>query len=71
MPTLENFSRVAEHVQEIWPRQDECIDYLARLLEDNRDGERAGFPQAVAEEILLLIDILKVLRSGDGHAAGT
>lgn len=70
MPTLENFPRVAEHVQEIWPRQGESIDYLGRLLEDNRDGERAGFPQAVAEEILLLIGILKDT-SDDGQTAGT
>jgi hypothetical protein len=70
MPTLENFSRVAEHVQEIWSRPNECIDYLGRLLEDNRDGERAGFPQAVAEEILLLIEMLKDM-SGSSQKAGT
>jgi hypothetical protein len=29
------------------------------MLHDNRDGQRVGFPQEVAEEILLLIDILK------------
>lgn len=58
-PTLERFSRVAEHVQKIWVQPPECIDYLERLLADNRDGERAGFPQAVAEEMLLLIEILK------------
>ncbi len=59
MPTLEEFTRVAEHVQKIWGRPEECIDYLRRLLEDNRGGERAGFPQSVAEEMLLLVDILK------------
>jgi len=58
MPTLEKFSRVSEHVQSLWLRPAECIDYLSHLIEDNREGARAGFPQAVAEEILLLIDIL-------------
>lgn len=58
-PTLEKFSRVAEHVQEIWRQPDQCIGYLRHLLEDNREGVRAGFPQTVAEEILLLIEILK------------
>jgi hypothetical protein len=58
-PTLENFSRVSEHVQKIWRQPEECITYLRHLLEDNRDGVRAGFPQSVAEEILLLVEILK------------
>ncbi|MBK9020523.1 MAG: hypothetical protein IPL72_11155 [Sulfuritalea sp.] len=57
--TLENFSRVAEHIQSIWNKPEECIPYLRHLLEDNRDGARAGFPQSVAEEMLLLVEILK------------
>lgn len=57
--TLENFSRVAEHIQSIWSKPEECIPYLRHLLEDNRDGARAGFPQSVAEEMLLLVEILK------------
>ncbi|MDP2824633.1 MAG: hypothetical protein Q8O52_18380 [Sulfuritalea sp.] len=69
-PTLEKFSRVAEHVQKIWLRPEECIDYLQRLLEDNREGARAGFPQSVAEEILLLVEILKQI-SGSDQTAGT
>ncbi|MFH1871258.1 MAG: hypothetical protein ABIK82_18200 [Pseudomonadota bacterium] len=70
-PTLEKFSRVAEHVQTIWARPQECIDYLRRLLEDNRDGARAGFPQSVAEEIILLIEILKEETSDPAQAAAT
>lgn len=62
-PTLENFSRVSEHVQKIWSQPEECIRYLRHLLEDNREGARAGFPQSVAEEILFLVEILK-----DGQA---
>jgi hypothetical protein len=58
-PMLENFSRVSEHVQKIWAQPEECITYLQHLLEDNREGERAGFPQSVAEEILFLVEILK------------
>jgi hypothetical protein len=57
--TLENFSRVSTHVQELWQKSDECIAYLTHLLEDNRDGMRAGFPQSVAEEMLLLIAVQK------------
>ena len=70
VPTLEKFSRVAEHIQKIWVQPAECIDYLRRLLEDNRDGERAGFPQSVAEEMLLLIEILKQTSGVDQSAAG-
>ena len=59
-PSLEGFSRVSQHVQSIWNQPEECITYLRHLIEDNRDGARAGFPQSVAEEILLLVEILKV-----------
>lgn len=62
-PMLEKFSRVSEHVQKIWSQPEECISYLRHLLEDNREGARAGFPQSVAEEILFLVEILK-----DGQA---
>ena len=58
-PTLEDFPRVAQHVQESWRQPEECLGYLQNLLEDNREGSRAGFPLAVAEEILWLIEILK------------
>ena len=58
-PTLESFPRVAQQVQQIWARPEECIAYLRHLLKDNRDGERMGFPQPVAEEFLLLIEVLK------------
>lgn len=57
--TLENFSRVSTHVQELWHEPQECIAYLMHLLEDNREGMRVGFPQPVAEEMLLLVAILR------------
>ena len=43
--------------------------YLRHLIEDNRDGARAGFPQSVAEEILLLVEILKETSGADQGAA--
>jgi hypothetical protein len=58
-PSFEGFSRVSEHVQSIWDQPEECITYLRHLIEDNRDGARAGFPQSVAEEILMLVEVLK------------
>lgn len=67
-PSLENFSRVSEHVQQIWSRPEECRTYLRHLLEDNREGSRAGFPRPVAEEILLLIEILKPASTGQAAA---
>lgn len=70
LPTLEDFPRVAEQVQQLWPQPEQCIAYLRHLLEDNRDGARAGFPQSVAEEFLLLIEVLK-LNSGARQPAGT
>lgn len=67
-PTLESFPRVADQVGALWSQPKECISYLQHLLEDNREGSRIGFPQSVAEELLLLIEILKDV-SGAGQAA--
>lgn len=69
VPTLENYSRLSEHVQQTWTQPEACIAYLRNLLEDNREGARAGFPRPVAEEILLLADILKET-SGVSQTAG-
>lgn len=54
--TLENYPRILAQVQAMWGQPD-CNEYLTSLLEDNRGGTRAGFPAAVAEEILLLISL--------------
>lgn len=55
--SIEDYPRLAETLQALWPGQ-ECATFLSRLLEDNRGGTRAGFPQSVAEEILLLRQML-------------
>jgi hypothetical protein len=59
LPTLEEYPRVTTRLQELWQTPEECIDYLVDLLNDNRGGTRTGFPQPVAEEILLLVKVLK------------
>lgn len=60
LPTLEDYPRVTKQLQELWPQPAACIDYLLELLSDNRGGTRAGFPQPVAEEILLLVQVMKL-----------
>lgn len=55
--SIEDYPHLAEALQALWPWQ-ECAAFLSRLLEDNRGGTRAGFPQSVAEEILLLRQML-------------
>lgn len=55
--SLEDFPRLAAKLQELWPTA-ECAEFLVSLLEDNRGGTRNGFPQSVAEEILLLQRVL-------------
>ncbi len=57
--TLEDFPRVIQEVVTLWPEPQACLSYLYHLLEDNREGVRLGFPQSAAEDILLLIGILK------------
>jgi hypothetical protein len=58
-PRLEKFDRVYTKTESLWTRPAQCIEFLSGILADNRDGTRVGFPQEVAEEILLLIDIQK------------
>ncbi|MDP2811392.1 MAG: hypothetical protein Q8O34_14705 [Rhodocyclaceae bacterium] len=61
--SIEDYVHITERIQELWHKP-ACTEYLERLLEDNRGGTRAGFPQPVAEEILLLIDILGETETG-------
>lgn len=67
-PTLESFPRIAEQIVRLWSQPEQCQAYLRQLLEDNRNGSRIGFPQSVAEEFLLLGEIIKIdagRRQGD------
>lgn len=62
--SIENYPHIAVRLTELWGKPS-CLDYLANLLGDNRDGARTGFPQAVAEELLLLSAMIKA----DGSVA--
>ena len=54
---LELFPHVVRQVAEFW-RKPECRVYLERLLHDNREGRRSGFPLSTYADILLLLQIL-------------
>jgi len=56
--TLEDYPHIAARLTELWGRP-ACLGYLRNLLADNRGGARAGFPQTVAEELLLLTTLLQ------------
>lgn len=55
--SLESFPHLIARIVQLWPKP-ECLTLLRGLLLDNREGTRHGFPEAVAEEMLLLIAIL-------------
>ena len=55
--SLIEFRHLAKELVALWP-QPECGEFLDKLLQDNRDGVRQGFPAIVAEEIVLLQRIL-------------
>jgi hypothetical protein len=55
--SIEDFPHLADRLLQLWPTP-ECTAFLNGLLEDNRGGTRNGLPQSVAEEILLLEQIL-------------
>jgi hypothetical protein len=55
-PTLENLPHVMSRVVENWGTQ-AGLDYIEKLLADNRGGQRLGFSMAIVRDILLLRNI--------------
>lgn len=60
--SLERFSHIRDRVVASWGTGD-CLEYLQRLLADNRNGSRSGFPLAVLDDILFLVAILEQSRT--------
>lgn len=56
--TLEDYPHILGRISELWGEQ-ECVDYLQSLTQDNRGGQRAGFPLEIVEEIVLLLRVLE------------
>lgn len=56
--SLESFPHIAKRLTELWGKPD-CLVYMQNLLDDNRGGARSGFPQPVAEELLLLSAVMR------------
>lgn len=56
--SIEDYPHIAARMCELWGRP-ACLVYLQNLLADNRGGARSGFPQSVAEELLLLTAMLR------------
>jgi len=56
--SLEDYPHIAARLTEMWGKLG-CLAYLENLLADNRGGARSGFPQSVAEELLLLSGMIK------------
>ena len=57
--SLEEFPHIIEELSQHW-KEGSAQDFLAGLLKDNREGERAGFSILVLQEIMLLQAILKI-----------
>lgn len=59
--SLLEFERIVSRLQELWPLDDktECEAFLNNLLIDNRGSMRNGFPQDAAEDIALLLKMLR------------
>jgi pilus assembly protein FimV len=54
---IETFPHILRQIVDLWSKP-ECREYLERLLHDNREGRRTGFPLAAYSDILLLLQIL-------------
>jgi hypothetical protein len=55
--SIEDYPHLLERIVELWGKPD-CLVFMQQLLDDNREGARSGFPQAVAEELLLLTSVM-------------
>lgn len=60
--SLERYGHIRDRLVASWGTAD-CLEYLHRLLDDNRNGSRSGFPLPVLDEILLLTAILEEQKS--------
>ena len=58
LKSLEDYEHVITQLAATWGTQN-CLNYLYRLVHDNREGQRIGFPLEVVEEIVLLMLILE------------
>lgn len=56
--SLEGYPHIVAKLVKIWGSR-ECLDYLSHLVQDNRNGTRAGFPLSVLHEIMLLSSLLE------------
>jgi len=56
--SLEDFPHIKDTLTTLWGTV-KCLDYLQRLLLDNREGARTGFPLPVVGEISVLIAMLQ------------
>jgi len=56
--SIADYPHIATRLTELWGKPG-CLAYLQNLLDDNRGGARAGFPQAAAEDLLLLAALIK------------
>jgi len=54
---IETFPHILRQVVDLW-RKPDGREYLERLLHDNREGRRTGFPLAAYSDILMLLQIL-------------
>ena len=54
---LDGFPHVEAQLTELW-RKPGCRAYLERLLYDNREGRRNGFPLSAYADILMLLQVL-------------
>lgn len=55
--SIEDYSHLIARICELWGKP-ECLAFMQELLDDNREGARSGFPQSVAEELLLLTSVM-------------
>ena len=54
---LDGFPHIEAQMVELW-RKPGCRAYLERLLCDNREGRRSGFPLSAYADILMLVQVL-------------
>lgn len=65
--SIEELPHVCEKLHELW-RSEEVLEYLHRLLRDNRGGKRSGFTLEAVHEILFLVELKETLLAMEKEA---
>ena len=62
--TLQLLPHIRDHIDATWGKP-ECLEYVQKLLYDNREGMRGGFSLSVVKELIFLVDLMDAEKNAE------